>query len=74
MWFKAALLNAINDIGKEKEKIDKKIWEFQYSDVTDGLYAIVNVKDFYINYIYDPTKYLNHNLNDRQNEGLEMLM
>ena len=44
LWFKAALLNAINDIGKEKEKIDKKIWEFQYSDVTDGLYAIVNVK------------------------------
>jgi len=44
LWFKSALLTAINEIWKEKDKIDKKIWEFQYSDVTDGLYAIVNVK------------------------------
>ena len=44
LWFKSALLNAMNEIWKEKDKIDKKIWEFQNSDVTDGLYAIVNVK------------------------------
>ncbi|MCK9467234.1 MAG: DNA gyrase subunit B [Candidatus Absconditabacterales bacterium] len=44
LGFKSALLQAINEVGKEKDKIDKKIGEFQYSDVTDGLYAIVNVK------------------------------
>ncbi len=44
LWFRSALLQAINEIWKEKDKIDKKIWEFQYSDVTDGLYAIVSVK------------------------------
>ncbi len=44
LWFKSALLRAINEIGKEKEKIDKKIWEFQYSDVTDGLYGVITVK------------------------------
>jgi hypothetical protein len=37
-------LNVINEVGKEKDKINKKIWEFQYSDVTDGLYAIVTVR------------------------------
>jgi len=44
LWFKSALLKIINEIWKEKEKIDKKIWEYQYSDVTDWLYAIVTVK------------------------------
>jgi len=44
LGFKSALLNVINEVGKEKDKINKKIWEFQYSDVTDGLYAIVTVK------------------------------
>ncbi len=44
LGFKSALLRIINEIWKEKEKIDKKIWEYQYSDVTDGLYAIVTVK------------------------------
>ena len=44
LWFKSALLKIINEIGKEKEKIDKKIWEFQLSDVTDGLYGIITVK------------------------------
>jgi len=44
LWFRSALLQAINEVWKEKDKIDKKIGEFQYSDVTDGLYAIVNVK------------------------------
>jgi len=44
LGFKSALLNIINEVGKEKDKINKKIWEFQYSDVTDGLYAIVTVK------------------------------
>ena len=44
LWFKSALLNIINEVAKEKDKINKKIWEFQYSDVTDWLYAIVSVK------------------------------
>lgn len=44
LGFKSALLRIINEIGKEKEKIDKKIWEFQYSDITDWLYGIVTVK------------------------------
>jgi len=44
LWFKSALLQAINEVWHEKDKIDKKIWDFQYSDVTDWLYAIVNVK------------------------------
>lgn len=44
LWFKSALLKIINEIWKEKEKIDKKIWEFQYSDITDWLYGIVTVK------------------------------
>ena len=44
LGFKSALLNIINEVGKEKDKINKKIWEFQYSDVTDWLYAIVTVK------------------------------
>lgn len=44
LGFKSALLKIINEIGKEKEKIDKKIWEFQYSDITDGLYGIITVK------------------------------
>jgi hypothetical protein len=29
------LLNVINELAKEKDKINKKIGEFQYSDVTD---------------------------------------
>ena len=44
LWFKSALLNVINEIGKERWKIHKKIGEFQYSDVLDGLYAIVCVR------------------------------
>ena len=44
LWFKSALLRIINEIWKEKDKIDKKIWEFQYSDITDWLYWIVTVK------------------------------
>ncbi len=44
LGFRSALLNVINELAKEKEKINKKIGEFQYSDVTDGLYAIVSVK------------------------------
>ncbi len=44
LGFKSALLNIINEVAKEKDKINKKIWEFQYSDVTDWLYAIVSVK------------------------------
>lgn len=44
LGFKSALLKIMNEIGKERDKIDKKIWEFQYSDVTDGLYGIITVK------------------------------
>ncbi|MBB1556980.1 MAG: DNA gyrase subunit B [candidate division SR1 bacterium] len=44
LGFKSALLKIMNEIGKERDKIDKKIGEFQYSDVTDGLYGIVTVK------------------------------
>ena len=44
LGFKSALLKIMNEIGKERDTIDKKIWEFQYSDVTDGLYGIVTVK------------------------------
>ena len=44
LGFKSALLKIMNEIGKERDKIDRKIWEFQYSDVTDGLYGIVTVK------------------------------
>ena len=44
LGFKSALLKIMNEIGKERDKIDKKIWECQYSDVTDGLYGIVTVK------------------------------
>ncbi len=44
LWFRSALLNIINEVAKEKDKMNKKIGEFQYSDVTDGLYSIVTVK------------------------------
>ncbi len=44
LWFKDGLLKAINDISKTKGKIDSKIGEFQPSDISDGLYAIVTVK------------------------------
>ncbi|PZM87062.1 MAG: DNA topoisomerase IV subunit B [candidate division SR1 bacterium] len=44
LGFKSALLKIMNEIGKERDKIDKKIGEFQYSDVTDGLYGIITVK------------------------------
>lgn len=42
--FKNALLSVINEFAKAKGKVDSKIGEFQLSDVTDGLYAIVTVK------------------------------
>lgn len=44
LGFRSALLTIINEICKEKDKMNKKIGEFQYADVTDGLYAIVSVK------------------------------
>ncbi len=44
LGFRSALLTVINELAKERDKINKKIWEFQYSDVTDGLYAIITVK------------------------------
>lgn len=42
--FKDALLKVINDIAQARGEIDKKVGEFQISDITDGLYAIVAVK------------------------------
>jgi DNA gyrase subunit B len=44
LWFKTWLLNVINEVAKEKNQIDKKIGEYQMSDVTEWLYAIVSVK------------------------------
>lgn len=44
LWFKSALLTKINDVANEKWIFNKKLWEFQYSDITDGLCAIVTVK------------------------------
>lgn len=44
LWFKSALLTVINTFAQQKGLIHKKIGEFQYSDITDGLYAIVTVK------------------------------
>ena len=43
-WFRSALLNIINEWAKDLELVDKKVWEFQSSDISDGLYAIVTVK------------------------------
>jgi DNA gyrase subunit B len=44
LGFKSALLTIINEIAQAKGLVHKKIGEFQYSDITDGLYAIVTVK------------------------------
>lgn len=44
LWFKDALLKAVNEFAHSVGEIDKKIWDFQISDITDGLYAIVTVK------------------------------
>jgi DNA gyrase subunit B len=37
-------LKSINEFAQSVGEIDKKIGEFQISDITDGLYAIVTVK------------------------------
>ncbi len=44
LGFKDALLKVVNEYAQEKGVLDKKIGEFQISDITDGLYAIVTVK------------------------------
>jgi len=44
LGFKSALLNVINEKSKDLDLIDKKVGEFQSSDISDGLYAIVTVK------------------------------
>ena len=44
LWYKDALLKAVNEYAKEKDAIDKKIGDFTIWDITDGLYAIVTVK------------------------------
>lgn len=43
-WFKNALLKIINDTAQSTSQVDKKIWEFQMSDITDWLYAIISIK------------------------------
>ncbi len=43
-WFKNALLKVINEMAQSKQEVDKKIWEFQMSDITDWLYAIISIK------------------------------
>ena len=42
--FKEALLTRINELAKEKDKVNKKIGELTMQDMSDGLYAIVTVK------------------------------
>lgn len=44
LWYKDALLLAVNEFAKEKGEIEKKLGEFTIWDITDGLYAIVTVK------------------------------
>lgn len=44
LGFKDALLTVINEVATAKGLVDKKIGQFQISDITDGLYAIVSVK------------------------------
>ena len=44
LGFKDALLKVVNEYAAAKGVLDKKIGEFQISDITDGLYAIVTVK------------------------------
>ncbi len=42
--FKNALLKIINETAQASNQIDKKVWEFQMSDITDWLYAIISIK------------------------------
>lgn len=42
--FKNALLKIVNEIAETKGKVDKKVGEFQISDIIDWLYTIVSVK------------------------------
>lgn len=44
LGFKDALLTVVNEVAANKWLIDKKIGQFQISDIMDGLYAIVAVK------------------------------
>ncbi len=44
LGFKDGLLKTINETSKIRGKTDTKIGEFQASDISDGLYAIVTVK------------------------------
>lgn len=44
LGFKDGLLRTINETSKARGKTDNKIGEFQASDISDGLYAIVTVK------------------------------
>lgn len=44
LGFKDALLEVINEVAAAKGAIDKKVGQFQISDITDGLYAVVSVK------------------------------
>jgi DNA gyrase subunit B len=44
IWFKNALLRVINEIMKNQNLADGKIWEIQLSDITDWLYGIISIK------------------------------
>lgn len=44
LWFRDWLLKAVNEITKSKWHLDPKAWEFQPSDISDGLYGIIHVK------------------------------
>lgn len=44
LGFKSALLKVVNEIAESKWEIDKKVWEFQISDITDWIYSIISVK------------------------------
>lgn len=44
LGFKDAFVTIVNELATEQGKINKKIGEYQLSDVTDGLYAIITVK------------------------------
>ncbi len=43
-WFKNALLKVINETAQALWQTDKKVWQYQMSDIMDWLYAIVSIK------------------------------
>lgn len=43
-WLKNALVRVVNEKANSLQLVDKKIWEFQISDIIDWLFCIINVK------------------------------